>query len=345
MNMSVYHPTQVREVLKDIGVTIVSETSNDFTCLCPFHTNRHSPAFSVSKERGAFVCFSPECGEVGTLIKLVKRLTSRNDFEAQRFILNRAASSNAQFTDELEKALSENIEYKKFDSDLLERLHNQFMQIPEGSEYMKSRGFSIETCNDFQVGYSDKRHMVVVPVHSPTGIPMGFVGRSIEGKSFQNSPGLAKNSTIFNSHRAKRKGGTAIITESSFDVMALHQAGFENGVALLGGNLSNIQIDILNRFFSRIIIFTDFDDSSRHISQFCRRCKPNDCTGHNPGRELGIKISEALPAKEVLWACYDYGKVVYPDGAKDATDLSENQIRACINNAVTNYEYMLWNPK
>ena len=345
MKLIGYHPHQVKDVLKDIGVIIVSETYNDFTCLCPFHANRNSPALSVSKERGAFLCFSPECGESGSLINLIRRMTSRNEFEAQRFILMRSAMNNDNFSDEIEKALLEEPDYKEFDQELLDRLHSQFMQLPDGLSYMNGRGLSSETCEAFGVGYSEKRRMITVPVHSPMGLPMGFVGRSIDSKNFQNSPGLAKNSTIFNSHRAKKQGGTVIITESSFDVMSLHQAGYPHGAALLGGNLSKPQIDIINRYFSRVILFTDFDVKEKHIANFCRRCKPEPCEGHNPGRELGIKISQALTSKEVLWACYDYGNIVYPDGAKDVTDMSEAQIQACISNAVSNYEYMLWNPK
>jgi hypothetical protein len=69
-----------------LGLKIVGETSNDFLCYCPFHSNRHTSSFSVSREKGAYICFNPSCGESGTLVDLIKKLMQKNDFEAMRFI-------------------------------------------------------------------------------------------------------------------------------------------------------------------------------------------------------------------------------------------------------------------
>jgi DNA primase len=91
----------------------------------------------------------------------------------------------------------------------------------------------------FELGYSENMGMVTVPVHSPDGMPIGIVGRSIEGKAFKNSTNLPKSKTLFNIHRAKKIGDHVIIVESSFDAIRVHQAGFPNVVATLGGFLSN----------------------------------------------------------------------------------------------------------
>ena len=61
------------------------------------------------------------------------------------------------------------------------------------------------------------------------------------------------------------------------------------------------------------------------------------------GRELGFAISSKLKNKEVLWASYEYGKI-YPHDAKDAGDMSDQEIKQCINNAVSDIEYRSWNP-
>jgi hypothetical protein len=44
-----------------------------------------------------------------------------------------------------------------------------------------------------------------------------------------------------------------------------------------------------------------------------------------------------------LWASYEYGKI-YPHDAKDAGDMTEKEIIACIKNAVSDIEYRSWNP-
>ena len=81
-----YSPAHIKSILKSIGLEIVGETNNDFLCYCPFHSNRHTSSFSVSREKGAFICFNPSCGEAGTLLELVKRTMHKNDFESMRFI-------------------------------------------------------------------------------------------------------------------------------------------------------------------------------------------------------------------------------------------------------------------
>jgi len=145
--------------------------------------------------------------------------------------------------------------------------------------------------------------------------------RSISEKKFKNSTNLPKNKTLFNIHRAKKIGDHVIIVESSFDAIRIHQSGFPNVVATLGGHISTDNINLLNRYFNKIIIMTDADQA---------------------GRELGISISNKLKNKDILWASYSYGKI-YPHDAKDAGDMSEEEIKICIKNAVSDIEYKSWN--
>ena len=61
------------------------------------------------------------------------------------------------------------------------------------------------------------------------------------------------------------------------------------------------------------------------------------------GRALGMTISNKLKNKDILWASYQYGKI-YQHDAKDAGDLTDEEIKACIKNAVSDIEYRSWNP-
>ena len=222
-----YTSSHIKSILKSLNVSVVGETGNDFLCYCPFHSNRHSASFSVSKEIGAWLCFNPACGESGTLIDLVKKITKRNDFEALRFVSLKEAEVLSNFDELLESAVEEKEDFIEFDSSTLDKLSLEMKEYSEGKEYMYTRGFKDETLEYFNVGYSKNRNMVTVPVHSPDGICVGVVGRSVTQKEFKNSPGLPRNSTLFNIHRAKRVGANCIIVESSFDAMRVHQAGFQ----------------------------------------------------------------------------------------------------------------------
>ena len=238
-----------------------------------------------------------------------------------RFILTMKEESTKSFEDELSEILDDTPDFIEFPQDKLDELYEAIDD--RATEYFAGRGINKESIDHFRLGYSKNQDMVIVPVHSPDGMPVGLVGRSVEGKSFKNSTHLPRQKTMFNIHRAKRQGGVIIVVESSFDAIRLHQAGYPNAVATLGGSLSDDNIDNLNRYSSKIIIATDMDEA---------------------GRKLGEKIAHRLKNKEVLWASYENG-VIYPHGAKDIGDMTEQEIKQCIVNAVPNYEYALWNNK
>jgi DNA primase len=223
-----------------------------------------------------------------------------------------------------------------------------FWENPEAVRYMvEERGIEEETLEFFSVGYSAKKDIIAVPMHSPQGLPVGVIGRpaSKDDKFFKNSRGLPTSKTLWNIHRAKKHGETVIITEASFDGMRVHQAGYPNVVSCLGGNFSVHHFDLISRHFDKIIIMTDFDQSSKYIYNNCYKCKRrgfNLCMGHNPGRDLGATIAAGLRNKSVYWASYDEG-IVYPNNSKDAGEMTDDEIRQCLKNAVPNFRYISWN--
>ena len=315
-----YAISQVKAIVKALGLHETSEANNNLLMYCPFHSNRHTASFSISCENGAWLCYNPACGESGNLVELVKRILHKNDFEALRFISSKQNEALENFDELLEGLMEDKPEFEEFPKETLIKLHEEISSTQEGKDYFKSRGIEGQSIIDFNLGYSKNMGMVTVPVHSPDGIPIGIVGRSIEGKSFKNSTNLPKSKTMFNIHRAKKIGSNVIIVESSFDAIRVHQAGFPNVVATLGGSLSSEQQRLLNKYFSTIIIMTDADEA---------------------GRELGLSISNRLNTKDILWASYDYGKI-YPHDAKDVGDMTDQEIQQCIKNSVSHIEYVSW---
>ena len=242
---------------------VTGETSNDFLCYCPFHSNRHTSSFSVSREKGAFICFNPACGEAGTLQELVKRVMHKTEFEAMRFISSKEAEALENFDELLAETMADKPVFEEFSKDTLDKLHKGLMSSDKAQEYFKSRGILSEASSYFELGYSENMGMVTVPVHSPDGVPIGFVGRSIEGKDFKNTPGLPKSKTLFNLHRVK-KSDRVYIVESSFDAIRLDQVGIP-AVATLGANVSNKQIELLQKYFNNIIVIADNDEAGGNM--------------------------------------------------------------------------------
>jgi len=154
-------------------------------------------------------------------------------------------------------------DFVEFPQQTLDDLYNNLGANSHAQEYFRHRGINDESMHHFKLGYSSNMGMVIVPVHSPDGIPVGLVGRSISEKKFKNSTNLPRSKTMFNIHRAKKIGNQVVIVESTFDAIRVHQAGFPNVVATLGGHISHDNLNLLNRYFTRIILMTDADQAGR----------------------------------------------------------------------------------
>lgn len=317
--LDAYTKADLRSILRSCNIDIVSETGTDFLCLCPFHHNVDSPAFAVSYSKGLYICYNQNCDSSGTVLDLVKLLTNRNDFEALRFISQNKQTAEDAFEDGLKDLLDEKPEFVPFPEETLTKLYNELATTPDALEYFNLRQIDLSAISHFKLGYSSNMGMVTVPLHSPDGLPVGIIGRSITDKKFKNSVNLPRNKTMFNLHRAKREGGTIIVVESSFDAIRLWQAGYPNAVATLGGSISEINIQNLNKYSSTIILMIDNDSA---------------------GRALGNTIANKLKSKNVLWAKYDHNNI-YPHSAKDVGDMTDEEIKQCIKNAIPHFEYAI----
>lgn len=339
----VYTQEQVEAVIAECGIEIAYESYSHFIGYCPFHANTDSPAFEVDKTKGLYTCFNPGCGASGNLKMLLQKIKGYNVFKATRCIVL-AAGDRKPISDMLEEIRNKPAEFVQFPEAPVQRMHADFLHNGKAMGYMSGRGFNLSTMAHFGVGYSEKQDSIIVPMHDPDGMLVGFVARTIEGKGFKNTDNLPKSKTAWNYHRAKRTGDTCIIVESTFDAMRIHQAGYPNVVALLGGSLSPYHIAQLERAFNTFIIMTDCEYEKRYNDNPCSKCKRNGfhmCQGHRDGRELGERIAKAFAHKKVMWAAYD-DTCVYPHQAKDATDMSDDEIRACLTGAIGNFSYQQW---
>jgi len=187
--------------------------------------------------------------------------SGRTYFEASRFIKSKETSSD--ITNEIDRKLVEKPEYVQYDQVLIKRLNQQALESPRAMRYYSGRLITEESVKKFQLGFSEKQDMVTIPVHSPDGMEIGFVGRSGEGKEFKNTPGLPKAKTLFNLNRVKTANKVYVV-ESSFDAIRLDQCGFP-AVATLGANVSNYQTDLLQKYFNEIYIIADNDEAGGNM--------------------------------------------------------------------------------
>jgi DNA primase len=227
---------------------------------CPFHNNYRSPAGEVSKDTGMFWCFS--CQESKDLTEVIMQITKRSYFESMRLIDSKADKRN--LIDQINSTLEKVTTFVQYDLDMIEKLHNDVFKNQKAIEYFKSRGITKDSVERYKLGYSTSQDMVTIPVHSPDGICLGFVGRSIEGKRFKNSTDLPKSKTLFNLSRNKRVDKVFVV-ESSFDAIRLEQVG-AHAVATLGATISKEQRKLLKQYFNQVIALGDNDEAGTNMS-------------------------------------------------------------------------------
>jgi len=325
-----YDKDQIRATIDGLGIDVAAETYSDFLCYCPFHSNTVSPSFTVGVENGLYICHNASCkaSEGGNLVKLVLLLSDRSDMEALRYIKKKGSETQRPLAEKI-AAMQAEERWPMLPQLKVDELVEQFWNHAPAIEYMtETRGYSKQTerhvggfdestLREYEVGYDPDKDMVVVPIHDKDGNPIGVNGRSIEGKRFKLSKRLPRNKVLFNMHRAKRAGGTVIMCESQFDVLRVYQAGFPNAVCVMGSHVSKEQAHLLQRYFDRLVIMTDADKA---------------------GRKMGHTLSAMVPGMRVEWAIHDWG-VIYPHGAKDAGDMTIEEIRYVLNNSVSDVAY------
>ena len=258
---SIYTADQIKRVLAGSGVTVEKEAESEYIVFCPFHSNHRTPAGEINKYTGLFFCFS--CSKTADLIELVMHFSNRTYFESVRFIKSKEVETN--ILSEVNNKLIEKEEWTEFDMSVVNRLHEQALNSERAKEYFVKRKITTESVVKFKLGYSENQDMISIPVQNNDGLCVGFVGRSVEGKDFKNTSRLPKSKLLFNLNRVKTASKVYVV-ESSFDAIRLDQVGFP-AVATLGANVSSKQIDLLQKYFSDIIIIADNDEAGGNMKE------------------------------------------------------------------------------
>jgi DNA primase len=118
-------------------------------------------------------------------------------------------------------------------------------------------------------GYYDRfRNRIMIPIRDEQGRMAGFGARIVDPDDvpkFLNSPDTAiftKGRLLYGMDRARkpiRMADQAVIVEGYMDVIAVHQAGYENVVSPMGTALTEDQLRLLKRFTRKIVLALDPD--------------------------------------------------------------------------------------
>jgi DNA primase len=134
-------------------------------------------------------------------------------------------------------------------------------------------------------GYYDRfRHRLMFPVSDQHGRLLAFSGRALalpEGAPPESAPPAKyinspegplykKGHVLFGLEQARvamRKKNQVVLCEGNFDLIGLHQAGFDNALAPLGTAFTLDQAQLIRRFVEEVVVVFDGDGAGRKATR------------------------------------------------------------------------------
>jgi DNA primase len=301
------------DLVSEAGVKL-RHAGRNYTGFCPFHDNKHTPAFVVWPESGTWRCFG-QCNEGGDIFKfLMKRegidfkdalakLADRAGVKLETFVAEKpeARESHEHLRALLEDAIIYYRTHLFKNRDVLAYLHEKrkltdatietfgLGYAPPGYDNLlknfTSKGYTEQDLIDAGMlsvregdastarhsdsrAYDKFRNRIMIPIRDENGKMAGFGARIVDPNDvpkFLNSPEtpiFTKGHILYGLDRARkpiRVADQAVIVEGYLDVIALHQAGYENVVSPMGTALTEDQLRLLKRSTRRIVLALDPD--------------------------------------------------------------------------------------
>ncbi|HYD93675.1 MAG TPA: DNA primase [Candidatus Paceibacterota bacterium] len=147
---------------------------------------------------------------------------------------------------------------------LLEELSGAGFTIPE----LLACGLIKEADGKPGTYYDRFRNRLMFPIRDGAGRVVAFTGRALDPNDqakYLNSPEtelFKKSQILFGMDRAKdaiRSRGFALLVEGQFDLILLHQIGFQNAIALSGTALSREHLALVKRYSDNLMLALDAD--------------------------------------------------------------------------------------
>jgi DNA primase len=296
----------ITDLVSEAGVQL-RHAGKNYTGFCPFHDNKHTPAFVVWPESGTWRCFG-QCNEGGDIFKFIMK---RENLEFKEALNKLAARAGVEIPAYTKHTLEQKEAYdnlRKLLEDALIFYRGHLLANATILGYLRSkRGLTDASIETFGLGYAPNawdsalthftqrgyskqdlleagllseresggraafdrfRNRIMIPIRDENGKMSGFGARIVDPNDvpkFLNSPEtpiFSKGHLLYGLDRARkpiRVADQAVIVEGYFDVIALHQAGYENVVSPMGTALTEDQLRLLKRFSRTIVLALDPD--------------------------------------------------------------------------------------
>jgi DNA primase len=146
--------------------------------------------------------------------------------------------------------------------------------------------------------YDRFRERIMFPIRDRRGRVLGFGGRAMrsdQGAKYVNTAEtdfFHKSQMLYGVDRAKTaiaKVGRAVVVEGYTDVLALHQAGIEEAVGVMGTAITDEQVAALSGMVDEVVLALDADSAGQEAMLRAQRVAA--------GRRMRLRVA-AMPAGE-----------------------------------------------
>ncbi|MGH2962859.1 MAG: DNA primase, partial [Solirubrobacterales bacterium] len=185
-------------------------------------------------------------------------------------------------------------------------------------------------------GFYDRfRKRIVFPIRDPRGRALGFGARSMgedaKGPKYLNSPEgdlYKKSRTLFGIDRARAaiaRRGRAVVVEGYTDVLALHQAGIEESVAVMGTAITPEQLKLLSGHAEEAVLAMDADRAGEDAMIRAQRVAG--------ARRMRLRVAEMPEGEDPADLLADGVSDRMSELIEGAVDLPAFQVRAALGRA------------
>ena len=285
---------RIEQVLEHYGLLDKFKRSGDtLSGPCPIHNGSNPTQFRISLSKNLWNCFS-ECKKGGNVLDFIAKMedasihaaamkaiewfgldlnaiTTRSDGDKNVRVETSPATNGNHATAASEKPRADADQGTpnkplKFRLEKLERTH----------PYLTERGLTLETIDEFGVGYCSKGMMaqrIAIPIQNPDGNVVAYAGRfpgeaPADTPKYKLPPGFRKSLELYNIERALKAPIEIplVIVEGFFDCMKLHQLGCHKVVALMGSSMLEAQEKLLcerKSHWTQILLMLDEDEAGQ----------------------------------------------------------------------------------
>ncbi len=283
--------TTVEEALG--SVFNIPAHGEEITILCPFHKDivgheDHTPSLRVNRVSGLFQCKS--CHKAGNFRQLYAKTSGITELQAafrlkSVFYPSGKIEKKSRNEQELESVLSA---YEYFSSLSCEN----WLENTQDA-YLPSRGFLPETLNAYEARIDPERiYRYVFPLREQS-VVVGALRRRCDDPSLELLPKYLHNTGFKKELHliGHLVPGVVLLVEGLLDSMMSHQFGVKNNAAILGNDISDVQLYLLLQYASEIVWGGDNDEAGEEGY----RILVNKVNGRRPVRRLKIGNVNDIP--------------------------------------------------